>query len=54
MALLTFLIIACDSKDLSAPTAFNENELSNVSYHFVGLNSKETVVILGQLPGPRP
>lgn len=49
MALLTFLIIACDSKDLSAPTAFNENDLSNVSYHFVGLNSKETVVILGQL-----
>lgn len=48
-ALMTFLLIGCKSDEIVVPTAFNENDLSNVSYNFVGLDQEETVVILGQL-----
>lgn len=49
VVLMTLLIIACDSEDLTAPTVFNESDFSSVSYAFVGLNQNDIVVILGQL-----
>lgn len=49
VVLMTFLTVGCGGAGVVPPTAFTVNDLSNASYNFVGLDDKETVVLLGQL-----